>query len=226
MKIKKDFSGLLLLLLITNFLFTSCKNSNEREPPVNQVKKRTEHTLAILPFSGVDTSLLKKIRTGLQTKLNVKITQLSFTALPASAFYEPRQRYIADSLLDFLRQTNHGQFEKIIGITVKDISTRKEPHENWGILGLGSCPGEACVISSFRAGKNKVPAKDFERRMITLALHEIGHTYGLEHCPDFNCLMKDAQGKMNLDDSGSYCENCRTYLRSKNILPASTPPEK
>lgn len=185
---------------------------------IKAITKKETHTLAILPFTGVDTSLLRKIKDSLQAKLDVEITQLAPVALPSYAFYKPRQRYIADSLLQFLYRTNNGRFEKIVGITIKDISTRKDPHENWGILGLGSCPGEACVISTFRAGEKKVSKKDFERRMITLALHEIGHTYGLEHCPEFTCLMKDAQGKMNLDDGDSYCEKCRTYLRSKGII--------
>ena len=117
-----------------------------------------------------------------------------------------------------MSQTNNGRFEKILGLTIKDISTKKDPHENWGILGLGSCPGEACVISSFRAGKTKVSHTEFIRRMITLALHETGHTYGLEHCPVANCIMKDAKGKMDLDDGDSYCEKCRIYLVAKGIL--------
>lgn len=209
---------MLLPSLAIYFLFTSCKNTDEKKPGITPSKKQIQHTLAILPFAGTDTSLIGKIRSALQNKLDVQITQLAPAALPAYAFYKPRQRYIADSLLEFLRRTNNARFEKIVGITVKDISTRKDPHENWGILGLGSCPGEACVISTFRAGKNKVSKNDFERRMITLALHEIGHTYGLEHCPEFTCLMKDAEGKMNLDDGDSYCEKCRGYLRSKGIV--------
>jgi archaemetzincin len=56
------------------------------------------------------------------------------------------------------------------------------------------------------------------KRLVTLALHELGHTYGLEHCPDFACLMKDAEGKMNLDDGDSYCNKCRDYLAGKSIL--------
>jgi len=215
----------LWLLLATNFFLTSCRNTDDKRPLIPQ-KKKEQHTLAILPFEGVDTVLLGKIKEGLQNKLDVQVIQLDKTTLPAYAFYQPRQRYIADSLLVFLRQINKGRYEKIIGITVKDISTRKDPHENWGILGLGSCPGEACVISSFRAGRNKVSYSNFIRRMTTLALHELGHTYGLEHCPDFNCLMKDAEGKMNLDDGDSYCEKCRSYLYAKDILLERTPSEK
>lgn len=198
--------------------FASCRHKqrpHKQEPATSGFK---EHTIALLPFRGTDSTLLTKLAEGIQERLNAKISIQPAEALPAFAFYKPRQRYIADSLLVFLRRLNNGHAEKIIGITTTDISTRKPPHENWGILGLGSCPGEACVISTFRAGKNKVAAKDFNRRMITLALHELGHTYGLEHCPEKTCLMKDAEGKMNLDDSDSYCEKCKKYLAGKGVL--------
>lgn len=212
-----------LLFLATGFFLIACNNADQQQ---KEIIKKKEHTLAILPFSGTDSALLRKIKEGLQSKLEVKITELSPATLPAYAFYKPRQRYIADSLLTFLYRTNNGRFEKIIGITTKDISTRKDPHENWGILGLGSCPGEACVISSFRAGRNKVPGKDFFRRMVTLALHEVGHTYGLQHCPVSDCLMKDAEGKMNLDDGDSYCEKCNNYLKEKGVLSQTSHSDK
>lgn len=180
--------------------------------------KSKKNSIAILPFKGVDSILIKELENGLQKHLVVEISILTEKALPVSAFYKPKQRYLADSLLVFLRETNNSLFEKIIGITAKDISTRKGDVENWGILGLGSCPGEACVISTFRAGRNKVSYTGFLRRLITLALHELGHTYGLEHCSVRTCLMKDAEGKMNLDDADSYCSVCRNYLAGKGIL--------
>jgi archaemetzincin len=204
------------------FLFFSCntRDKNEKKIPAHGggVGKKINHTLAILPFKGVDSVLVDDLRNGLQKQLSVQITILDDVVLPSNAFYKPRQRYIADSLLGFLRQLNRGKFEKIIGVTTRDISTKKDPHENWGILGLGSCPGETCVISTFRAGKNKVSPKDFIRRMLNLALHELGHTYGLEHCPVANCIMKDAEGKMNLDDGDVYCKKCRNYLTGMGLM--------
>lgn len=211
-----------LTLFLPAMLLCAC---NERSRTKQQVQKEQKkeagiitHSISVLPFQGVDTSLLSHLVTGIRQQLMVDVHVLPVQALPSFAFYAPRQRYIADSLLVFLKQQNRGQAEKIIGVTIKDISTKKPPHDNWGVLGLGSCPGEACVISSFRAGKKKVTNDQYTRRMITLALHELGHTYGLEHCPAADCLMKDAQGKMNLDDSGVYCDKCRNYLKAKGVL--------
>ncbi len=211
-------------------LFCSCMNDKKKKAAIIPRKEMSgpapAHTVGILPFKNTDKHLIAELKKGMQEKIGAEFIILDEMNLPASAFYRPRQRYIADSLLIFLAKTNNKRYEKIIGVTVKDISTRKGEIVNWGILGLGSCPGEACVISSFRAGQHKVSAADFRRRMITLALHELGHTYGLEHCAIKTCLMKDAQGKMNLDDGDSYCNECRDYLSGKDLLPVSTPSEK
>ncbi len=202
-----------LLLVI---LFTSCQSDNHTISKIEHarqaIKKANKPTIAILPFNDVNGNLIADLKSNIQKQLTADVFILNSTALPTTAFYKPRQRYIADSLLEFLKKSNLNKYEKIIGVTTKDISTRKGDIENWGILGLGSCPGEACVISSFRAGKNKVSDKIFLRRMTSLALHELGHTYGLQHCSTLVCLMKDAEGKMNLDDGDTYCEKCKDYL--------------
>ena len=210
----------LSLILIIAF-FISCNRGNRNNTGSQLKKQQTEnnkHTVALLPFNDADTDVVQQLKRELEKQLTVELSVLDKTALPANAFYKPRQRYIADSLLVFLSAVNNGKAEKIIGLTVKDIATRKGDIENWGILGLGTCPGEACIISTFRAGKKKIAYKDFLRRITPLALHELGHTYGLEHCPVQSCLMKDAEGKMKLDNGNAYCNKCRNYLLAMGVL--------
>ena len=212
------------ILAAISILILACScNTGKKEPLVVQVKKvksvaKGNHTVIIIPFSGTDSNLVKQIRKGLESHLSTTITIGPVSPLPIYAYYKPRSRYIADSLLVFLNHNYAVKAEKIIGITEKDISTRKEDIENWGVLGLGSCPGTSCVVSSFRAGRYKVSPAVFLQRMTVLALHELGHTYGLPHCPEATCIMKDAGGKMNLDDGNSFCKACRGILNNKGIL--------
>ena len=123
--------------------------SDQQEDLVMETDK-AKQLITLLPFVGTDKTMIREIQSRLEERLHASVVLLGEKPLPATAFYKPRQRYVADSLLFFLKQCNEGRTGKIIGITHKDISTTKKPHFNWGIMGLGYRPGEACVISSFR----------------------------------------------------------------------------
>lgn len=211
------------MALFAAFFLYSCHNRDKDGSLIKTLKApaavpNKKYTIQILPFTGTDSLLVRQLQKGLQSYLTGNVTIGAFRSLPDYAFYKSRRRYIADSLLVFLSLLNPDKTGKIIGITNKDISTRKGDIENWGILGLGSCPGNACVISTFRAGRQKVARAVFIQRVIVLALHELGHTYGLQHCPVASCIMKDAGGKMNLDDGNSYCNKCRNFLFQLGIV--------
>jgi archaemetzincin len=59
-----------------------------------------------------------------------------------------------------------------------------------------------------------------------VAVHEIGHTLGLPHCPTTGCLMEDAGGKVaTVDGEFDLCERCRARLRDAgHAAPTVTPP--
>ncbi len=196
-----------------------CSRSGKQYDKVTQAG-RTKHTIAVLPFAGTDKNMIRGIQSGLEKRLHATVVLLEEKPVPGSAFYKPRQRYVADSLLVFLMQQNADLPGKILGITQKDISTTKKPHINWGIMGLGYCPGEACVISSFRPQKKIKNREHFINRMVVLAMHELGHTYSLPHCPNDPCIMRDAEGKMNLDNGSAYCSKCSELLKRAGILKA------
>lgn len=198
-------------------VFCSCSDRREEK---NAVAPSAKHIITILPFAGIDKKTILEIKSGLEKRLQATVVLVEEKPVPAAAFYKPRQRYVADSLLIFLKQFNEGlgRAEKIVGITHKDISTTKKLHFNWGIMGMGYCPGEACVISSFRPIKKVRNREHFINRMVVLALHELGHTYSLPHCPNDSCIMKDAEGKMNLDNGETYCSKCSAFLKQSGIL--------
>ncbi len=144
---------------------------------------------------------------GLQVKVLPRVD------LPREAYYPPRHRYRADKLLDFLAPRLPADGFRILGLTGVDISTTKGAIYDWGVLGLGSLDGAAGVISSFRARRGARDALHARIRLAKVAVHEIGHTQGLDHCPTVGCLMEDAEGKVaTCDREYDLCPRCRARL--------------
>jgi archaemetzincin len=144
---------------------------------------------------------------GLEPKL------LSRAALPAAAYYPPRRRYRAEKLLDFLDERLPADGVRILGLTGADISTTKGDVFDWGVLGLGRLDGASSVISQFRCKmKSRGPAHA-RVRLAKVAVHEAGHTLGLDHCPNRGCLMEDAEGQVaTCDREYDFCARCRGLL--------------
>jgi len=144
-------------------------------------------------------------------KLEIKV--LPRVAMPKRAYYKPRKRYRAEKLLDFLERRMPADGARILGLTGVDISTTKGRYRDWGILGLASMDGAACVISSFRCHMRSRGIKHARIRLAKVAVHEIGHTLGLPHCPTYGCLMENARGKVKTcDREYDICPKYRTKL--------------
>jgi archaemetzincin len=144
--------------------------------------------------------------------------------LPKEAYYPARKRYRAEKLLTHLNQTMPKDGWRILGLTDVDISTTKGVVADWGVMGLGELPGTATVISSFRCRKKaRNPAHAIER-LAKVAVHEIGHTLGLDHCPTVGCLMEDAMGKVvTTDRERDFCEHCRGLAKRNGFVIAERP---
>ena len=144
---------------------------------------------------------------GLDTRL------LPRADLPAAAFYPPRRRYRAEKLLDFLDARLPAGGTRILGLTGADISTTKGAVPDWGVLGLGRLAGASSVISEFRCRMKSRGAAHARTRLAKVAVHESGHTLGLEHCPTRGCLMEDAEGAVaTCDREYDFCARCRKLV--------------
>jgi archaemetzincin len=135
---------------------------------------------------------------------NSKINKITYRVLPNSAYYRPRQRYRAEKLLEDLSDSNY----YTIGVAVTDISTTTRGYYDWGIMGLASPNLHSSVISYHRL-------KDI-KRLAKIIMHELGHVYGLNHCPNKGCIMEESDLTVQqIDKEYGFCKTCTNYLKSK-----------
>ena len=190
-----------IVYLILVSLFVSGKHT--AKPPLK---------IGVLYYTNIDANLKKELLQNITATYLCTVTEINGIAtLPQAAFYKPRNRYRASVLLESI--DSYKGFDKIIGITSKDISTTKDNIYDWGIMGLAKSPGRSCIISTYRI---KTPNKLlFNDRFIKVALHELGHTMGLPHCTfSSTCFMEAAEGTIKSVDreTRNLCSNCKKLI--------------
>lgn len=198
------------MFLITIIFCCSCSSKPER--------------IGIQPYGNLDQDVINLISDILKKTYNTDVILLPKKALPKSAFVTIKSpRYRADSLLIDLLKIRPDSIDYIIGVTSKDISTTKRnakgeiknpksKYTDWGIFGLGYKPGKSCIISTFRL--KKTTSETFKSRVQKIAVHEIGHNLGLDHCKTKKCVMQDAVETINTIDLANFelCEKCYRYI--------------
>jgi archaemetzincin len=196
-----------LLPLFLLLVILSCNSPAKKQVLVkSEVKKANVVSpikVVILPLGNVPEGLCMKTYSELKGIFK-NTTLMNVEPFPAFAYYQPRNRYRADKLIHWMHDRAKPG-EVYLGITSQDISDTKGQIYDWGIMGLGYEPGNACIVSTCRL-KDKANA-------YKVILHELGHTAGLPHCPIKTCYMRDAEGGDSTGDETDFCSNCLKTLR-------------
>ena len=188
----------LFLFLILNI---SCKKEAK-----DFLKTEPKKIILIQPFKDLSKQDIDEISSNIQ-RIYPEVKVLKAMDFPKNSYYKPRNRYRADSIIKYLN-TRTGQQFITLGLTSKDINVTKGKNTDFGVMGLGFRPGKACVASKFRVKNNE--------QFYKIAIHELGHTQGLPHCPEKTCFMRDAEGGNPTDEEKDFCPKCKAHLISKN----------
>lgn len=193
-------AGMLIVIAVYIFIIYPKKSVTGTARQSTATVAAKSKTIVIVPLGDLAAG---KLATVVYRQFNTILPAVRLAplrALPSAAYYPPNHRYRADSLIAIMSRMA-GENETWLGITTSDISTSIHDRTDWGVMGLGYRPGNACIASSYRL-KDKT-------HFWKVAIHELGHTTGLDHCPVKTCFMRDAEKKNPTAEEVEFCESCR-----------------
>lgn len=172
--------------------------------------------VAILPVGQADADTLESIKEGLleavpETEVTVLKTEMP---IPKKAFDSSRRQYNSTEMLSALDSySSKVEADHVLGVCAVDLFV---PRMNF-IFGEARCPGKTALISLFRLQPefygNRADSKLLQDRALKEAVHELGHTFGLEHCQNSTCVMFFSNSITDTDrKQAKFCEDCHVLV--------------
>jgi archaemetzincin len=190
------------------FIFSGCYEKTGQEREVNR-------RIRIVQIGDVERKVLKHLLLKLKERFRCNV-DLGLTLPHPQYSYNPtRSQYHSTQILhEMSRRIKIGTGEKIIGIVDLDLYV---PGLNF-VFGEAILGGGYCVISLTRLRQSYYGYIEEEKRFFDRvgkeAVHEVGHTYGLGHCKDPNCVMRFSNSLFDTDrKTDDFCKRCRGKLK-------------
>ena len=137
--------------------------------------------------------------------------------IPKQAYDRRRSQYNSTLILgELYSYTADQDFDRVLGVVDVDIFSSGLSF----VFGEAYAPGRAGLISLWRLRPQfygEVNFGIFIHRAIKEAIHELGHTLGLQHCPRSYCVMHFSNSIFEVDKKQSlFCDQC--YLTAAEAI--------
>ena len=166
--------------------------------------------ISLRPIGRVDRALLEPLAEGLTQRLRVACS-IQPDGLEAEFAFNPlRRQYHSTEILKKILvpalerirkdpgRDGHGSLHSRAHLRVRGSATRRRRS---GGLRPSLAPGVLRLAHR--------PRNSSKNGLLKEALHELGHTYGLRHCPDYTCVMSSSNGVERIDlKSAEFCPAC------------------
>ncbi len=176
------------------------------------------YPLRIVPFSVDRADIVSWIYQGLRSTFDVIIENLPVDY--DSTFNQERNQYNSTALIHCLLNHYPDKGAKVLGVTSLDLHI---PILTF-VFGEAQLDGTVAVVSSYRLKPEfyGLPHDDalLAERLVKESFHELGHTFGLVHCPYYECVMHSSTYVEEIDlKRPAFCPECQKTFEKKNDQP-------
>ncbi|RPI26459.1 MAG: hypothetical protein EHM61_11745 [Acidobacteria bacterium] len=162
----------------------------------------------------IEEGLLEILESQLADVFGLRVGCLKPLPEPSYAFDPKRRQYSSVAVMHELMRVCPASGARLLGITEKDLFI---PVLSF-VFGQAQLNGSLSVVSLARLHQEFYQfAPDqplLQERALKEAMHELGHTFGLVHCPEKACPMSLATNIHQLDlKKTDWCVSCEILLQ-------------
>jgi archaemetzincin len=175
-------------------------------------------SILVVPVQPYDDDALRALIAPLESIFKFPASIDVETSIdPSFAFDAYRNQFNSTSIISAFTQRFNGAQGKIIGVTSVDLFVPVLTY----VFGEAQLDGQMAVVSTHRLDDTLygLPANPalLHERLVKEAVHELGHTFGLVHCRDYQCVMHSSTAAEDIDvKSENFCQACTKRIQERN----------
>jgi archaemetzincin len=172
-----------------------------------------EMGIVLVAVGEIDSLVMDWLKNDLAKVFNKQVFIGKGMPEPDDAYHKKRNQYLSTSILNsIMEQKEVTPYDKILGIVDHDLFV---PELNF-VFGQASPKAAVISLTRLRQTFYHLPEDQnlFRQRILTEAVHELGHTFGLGHCGNPQCVMFFSNSLLDTDRKGSeFCPSCKNRLQ-------------
>ena len=143
--------------------------------------------IALVPVGAVGEETLRDLLSVIGPAFHCVVELGAGMAIPSSAYDPARGQYLSTAMLDALAAARQPGWERLLGVADVDLYV---PRLNFVFGEADAARGVAVFsLARLRPAPDSEGCARFLHRVAVEAVHELGHTWGLDHCRDPTCVM-------------------------------------